>query len=72
MWQRPFFLLFGLHLNLGAKSWAEIELLNLTKLCKNILPPWNLLNQQKINAYELEYFYTKPIIRSSIDFTCNL
>ena len=36
MQRRPF---FGLHLNLGAKFWTEIELLSLTKLRKNILPP---------------------------------
>ena len=41
MRQRPF---FGLHLNLGAKLQTEIELLSFTKFCKNILPPWNLLN----------------------------
>ena len=44
-------LFFGLHLNLGAKFRSEIELLSLTKLRKNISPPRNLLNQQKINAY---------------------
>ena len=44
-------LFFGLHLNLGAKFRTEIESLSLTKLCKNISPPWNLLNQQKIDAY---------------------
>ena len=42
---------FCLHLNLGAKFWTEIELLRLTKLCKNIWPPRNLLDQQKIDAY---------------------
>ena len=45
-------LFFGHHLNLGAKFRTEIGLLSLTKLCKNILPPRNLLNQQKIVAYE--------------------
>ena len=43
---------FGLHLNLGAKFWTEIELLSLTKLLKNISPPRNLLNPQRIDAYE--------------------
>ena len=37
---------FGLHLNFGAKFRTEIELLSLTKLRKNILPPQKLLNQQ--------------------------
>ena len=41
---------FGLHLNSGAKLRAEIELLSLTKLCKNISLPRNLVNQQKIDA----------------------
>ena len=49
MQQRPFFLWSDL--DLGAKVQTEIELLSLTKLCKNISPPWNLLNQQKIDAY---------------------
>ena len=44
---------FGLYLKLGAKFWTEIELLSLIKLCKNILSPRNLLNQQKIDAYDL-------------------
>ena len=44
-------LFFGLHMNLGAKFWTEIELFSLTKLRKNILPPRNLFNQQKIDAY---------------------
>ena len=35
----------------GAKFWNEIELLSLSKLCKNISSPRSLLNQQKINAY---------------------
>ena len=47
--KRPFF--FGLHLNSGAKFWTEKELLCLTKLCKQISPPQNLLYQQKIEAY---------------------
>ena len=52
MRQRPFFLWGeGLHLNLGAKFWTEIELLSLTKLRKTISPLQNLLNQQKIDAY---------------------
>ena len=50
MWQGPFFFL-GLHLKLGVNFQTEIELLSFTKLHKNILPPWNLLNQQKIDAY---------------------
>ena len=33
----------GLHLNLGAKFQTEIKFLSLTKLHKNISPPWNLL-----------------------------
>ena len=45
------YLFFGLHLNLGAKFQTEIELLSLTELLKNISPPRNLLNQQKIDAY---------------------
>ena len=48
IWRKPF---FGLHLNLGAKIRAEIELVSLTKLRKNISLPRNLLNQQKIDAY---------------------
>ena len=35
--EKPFF--FSLHLNLGAKFRTEIELLSLTKHCKNISPP---------------------------------
>ena len=50
MWRRPF---FGLHLNLGGKIPDRLELLSLTKLLKNISPPRNLLNQQKIDAYAL-------------------
>ena len=42
---------FGLHLNLGTKFRTEIELLSFTPLRKNISPPRNLLNQQKIDAY---------------------
>ena len=42
---------FGLHLNLGAKFRTKIKLLSLTKLRKNIWPPWNLLNLQKVDAY---------------------
>ena len=49
-------LCFGLHLNLGAKFRTEIELLSLTKLCKNILPPPNLFNQQKIDAYAWNHY----------------
>ena len=45
-------LFFGLYLNLGAKLRTEIELLSLTKLLKNISPPRNLLNPQRIDAYE--------------------
>ena len=48
-------LFFGLHLNLGTKFRTEIELLSLTKLFKNILPPRNLRNQQKIDAYAAKY-----------------
>ena len=44
-------LFFGLHLNLGAKFRIVIELLSSIKLRKNISPPRNLLNQQKIDAY---------------------
>ena len=44
-------LFFGLYLNLGAKLRTEIELLSLTKLLKNILPPQNLLNPQRIDAF---------------------
>ena len=43
---------FGLYLNLGAKFQTEIELLSLTKLLKNISPPRNLLNPQRIDAYD--------------------
>ena len=50
-------LFFGLHLNLEAKFSPEIELFSLTKLCKNISPSWNLLNQQKIDAYGYRYMY---------------
>ena len=42
--------LFGLHLNFGSKFGTEIELLSLTELRKNISPPRNLLNQQKIDV----------------------
>ena len=42
---------FGLYLNLGAK-FRTVELLSLTKLLKNISPPRNLLNPQRIDAYE--------------------
>ena len=52
MRRRPFF--FGLFLNLGAKFRTKIKLLSLTKLRKKILPPRNLFNQQKIDAYALE------------------
>ena len=44
-------LFFGLHLNLGAKFPTKIELLSLTKRRYKILPPRNLLNQKKIDAY---------------------
>ena len=44
-------LFFGLHLNLGVKFRTEMELLSLTKLRKNISPPRNLFNQQKLDAY---------------------
>ena len=46
----------GLHLNLGTKFRA-IGLLSLTKLRKTISPLRNLLNQQKIDAYEIVYYY---------------
>ena len=49
------FFFFGLYQNLGAKFWTEIQLLRLTKLRKTILPFWNLLNQQKIDAYAYQY-----------------
>ena len=50
---------FGLHLNLGAKFRTAIELLSLTKHHKNISPPRNLLNQQKIDAYDyVQLLYT--------------
>ena len=49
-------LFFGLHLNLGAKFRTEIKLLSLTKLCENISPPRNLLNQQKIDAYGCRFY----------------
>ena len=52
-------LFFGLHLSLGAKSRTEIELFSLTKLCKNISLPWNLLNLQKIDAYASGYYLPK-------------
>ena len=42
---------FGLHLNFGPRFWTEIKLLSLTKLRKNISPPRNLFNQQKIDTY---------------------
>ena len=48
MRQRPF---FDISSEFGAKFRNEIELLSLTKLLKNISPPQNLLNQQKIHAY---------------------
>ena len=51
-----FCLFFVPYLNLGAKFRTEIELLSLTKLRKNILPPRNLLNQQKINAHVCMYY----------------
>ena len=41
----------GVYLNVGAKVRTETESLSLTKLRKNISPPQNLLNQQKIDAY---------------------
>ena len=44
-------LFFWSYLNLGAKFQHKMELLNLAKLHKNILPHRNLLNQGKINAY---------------------
>ena len=47
-------LFFGLHLNFEAKFPNEIELLSLIKLRKNISPPRNLLNEQKIDAYEIK------------------
>ena len=43
---KDLFFVFGLRLNLGAKFRNVIELLSLTKLCKNILPPRNLLNKK--------------------------
>ena len=55
MRQRPFF--FGLHLNLGPKFRTEIKLLCLTKLCKKISLPRNLLNQRKIDAYAHHSIY---------------
>ena len=56
MRQRPFcFVFFGLHLNLRTKFRTEMELLSLTKLRKNISSIWNLLYQQKIDAYPTVY-----------------
>ena len=54
MRRRPFFLFFGLHLNLEAKFRSEIALLSLTKLRKNIFPPQNLPTQQKVDAYDMK------------------
>ena len=39
----------------GGKLWNKIELLCLTKLCKNILPSRNLLNQQKSTPMSVMY-----------------
>ena len=58
MGKKYFLISFGLHLNLGEKFQTEIELLRLTKLRKNISPPRNLLNQQKINAYDQQKINT--------------
>ena len=53
--QRPFFGGGGASSDFGGKIpqfQTEIELLSLTKLCeKEVSPPRNLLNQQKIDAY---------------------
>ena len=57
---------------MGAKLWTEIELLSLTKLRKNILPPRNLLNQQKIDAYVHTYFDTAFIGFSKANFQANV
>ena len=38
-------------LGLHPKLRTEIELYSSNKLCKNISPPWNLLNPQKTDAY---------------------
>ena len=56
---------FGLHVKLGAKLRTEIKLLSLTKLRKNISPPQNLFNQQKIDAYECACsFFTICLLRN--------
>ena len=53
--QRLFFLAAP---EFGGEFQNEKEL-SLTKVCKNILPPRNLLNQQKIDAYGLIVFLHK-------------
>ena len=63
-------LFFGLHLSLGANFQTEIELLSLTKLCKNILPPQNLLNQLKIDAYAFHEYRNKSHLLAKL--SCNL
>ena len=57
--------LCGLYLNLGAKVQTEIALLSLTKLNENILPPRNLLNQEKIDAYAHVHDQIRDLVRSS-------
>ena len=54
-------LFFGLYLNLGVKFRTEIELLSLTKVLENISPPQNLLNPERIDAYEYWNMSTMPI-----------
>ena len=61
-------LFFGLHLNLGAKFRTEIKLLCLTKFLKNILPPQNLLNQQKIDAYHCFHYSVSMDISNTPSF----
>ena len=51
MWQKPF---FWSSPEFGGKIpqfRTETELVSLPKLCKKVSPPWNLLNQQKIDTY---------------------
>ena len=58
---------FSLHLNLRTKFRTEKELLSLTKLCKNISFLRNLLNQQKIEAYDYKQLLLTMVSVSFVD-----
>ena len=58
MQQKPFFFFFWSSPKLEGKIlkfWTEIKLIRLTKLCKTVLPPRNMVDQQKLYAYDWAY-----------------